>query len=82
MNALRDLEYVKTLKGNLRLSFESPQGKEIMEFLEDLCGWYDLAETDPDKILMAHGKRQVLATIKTLLKLKPEEIVALTQEDI
>lgn len=74
---LTDIDYVKGLKSNLRASLETDQGKEVIKFLEELCGWYDFNETDPDKILVAHGKRQVLATIKTLLNLTADQIVAL-----
>lgn len=78
---LGDIDYVKGLKGNIRHSLENPSGEAVIEFLEQLCGWYDFSETDPNKILMAHGKRQVLATIKTLIKLTPEQIVALTNKE-
>lgn len=69
------MDDVKALQSNLRTL---PIGhKENMKFLEELCGWFDFAETDPNLILIAHGKRQVLATIKTLLEFSPEQIVAL-----
>ena len=77
MNSLTNIDYVKGLKSNLRASLETEQGKEVIKFLEDLCGWYDFNEIDPNKILVAHGKRQVLATIKTLLNLNAEQIVAI-----
>lgn len=70
---------VKALQSNMRASLDTPQGKEVVKFLEDICGWYDFAETDPNSILIKHGKRQILATIKTLLRLKPDEIVAIAQ---
>lgn len=80
MRDLSDLDYVKGLKGNLRATLETEPGKEVMLFLEQLCGWYDFSETDPNKILIAHGKRQVLATIKTLIEQPADRIVAITQE--
>ena len=76
---LQDIEQVKALQLNMRASLDTPQGKEVVTFLEQICGWYDFYETDPNLILINHGKRQVLATIKTLLELTPEEIVALKQ---
>ncbi len=79
--SMSDIGYVRALQSNIRASLDTPQGKEVMAFLEDICGWYDFSELDPNMILMKHGKRQVLATIKTLLKLKPEEIVALTVKE-
>jgi len=74
---LLSVDEVKALKANLRASFETEAGKEVMRFLEAYCGWYDFNEMDKDRIMIGHGKRQVLASIKTLLKLTPEEIVAL-----
>jgi len=74
------LEHVKGLQSNLRATLATPQGQEVMKFLEGVCGWFDFNETEPHLIQIAHGKRQVLATIKTLLELKPEQIVALAKE--
>lgn len=76
---LTDLDYVKGLKSNIRISLDTDAGKELVKFLEQLCGWYDFNETEPNKILIAHGKRQVLATLKTLIELTPEQIVAVAK---
>src|SRR3990167_417647 len=78
---LRNIDDVKALQSNLRASLDTPQGKEVVKWLEEICGWYDFSETDPNMILIKHGKRGVLATIKTLLKLSPEQIVALTNKE-
>ena len=75
---LKSIDDVKMLQSNLRGTFNSLPGKEVLVFLEEICGWYDFNEVDPNMILIKHGKRQVLATIKTLLKLSPEQIVALS----
>lgn len=77
---LNNLTDVISLQSNLRASLGTPQGQEVVRFLEEICGWYDFNEIDPTMILIKHGKRQVLATIKTLLELSPEQIVALTKE--
>ncbi len=77
---LANIEDVRGLQSNLRASLDTPAGKEVVKFFEEICGWYDFLETDPNMILIKHGKRQVLATIKTLLKLSPDQIVALAQE--
>lgn len=79
---LTDLDYVKGLQSNLRIAFGSPQGKEVMKFLEASCGWYQ-SIFDPvnrDLVLINDGKRQVLATIKTLMEFPPEQIVAMAKE--
>ena len=79
---LTDLNYVKGLQSNLRVVFDTPQGKEVMEFLESACGWYQSVfdPSNKDLCLINDGKRQVLATLKTLMKLTPEQIVALAKE--
>lgn len=78
--SLSNIDHVKTLKTNLRASIDTDAGKEVMKFLEELCGWYDFTEVDPNQIMINTGKRQVLATLKTLLKCSPEEIVAIIQK--
>jgi hypothetical protein len=81
INKLTDIEYVKGLQSNLRASLDGPPGKEVIKFLENACGWYQ-SVFDPsnrDLCLINDGKRQVLATIKTLLKLTPEEIVRMAK---
>lgn len=80
MIKLDRIEDVKALQSDLRASFDTNSGKEVMAFLEGICGWYDFKETDRDRILIAHGKRQVIATIKSLLKLSAEQVVALAKE--
>ena len=80
MIKLTNLNEVKALQSNLRATFDHPAGKEIMKFLEQVCGWYDFSESDKERIAIGHGKRQVLATIKTLLKLSPDQIVSMAKE--
>ena len=75
MTDLTVMEDVKMLQSNLRASLGTPAGKEVMKFLEEICGWYDFSETHPDMILMKHGKRQVLATLKTLLEQHADTVV-------
>lgn len=82
MIQLADIEYVKGLKTNIRATLETEPGKEVVKFLEQLCGWYDFSAKEPNDILISHGKRQVLATIKTLIEFPAEQIVAITKEQI
>jgi len=79
---LTDIRQVKIIKSNLHTMFDSPQGKETMEFLEQASGWYE-SIFDPvnrDLILINAGKREFVATIKTFLKESPESIVALVKQ--
>ena len=80
MEWLSAIDEVRALKNNLRGCFETGGGLELMKFMESLCGWYDFNEVDPNMILIKHGKRQVLATIKTILNSTPEQIVAMANQ--
>jgi hypothetical protein len=71
---LTNLRDVKVIQQEMHQVFDSPSGKVVMGFLEQICGWYDFNRENPDAILIAHGKRQVLATIKTLLD-HPADVV-------
>ena len=77
---LTRVEHIKGVQSNLRTLFGSPHGIEVMKFLEQICGWYDFSETDPNSIMVSHGKRQVLATIKTLIDLSSEQVHALIKQ--
>ena len=79
---LTNIDDVKGLHQNIRTTFETPQGKEVIEFLEQACGWYE-SIFDPDskdRILINAGRREVVATIKTFLKESPEQIVAMAKQ--
>ena len=78
---MTDRDYVAGLKSNMHVCFDSPQGKEVMKFLETTCCWYRSVwhPDSPDMTLINDGKRQVLATIKTILGLSPEQITELAK---
>ena len=83
MTDLTSVEEVRGLQNELRTTFGTDSGKETMKFLEQLCGWYDFTQTETEAVLNANGRRQVLATIKTLLKLTPEQVVGIqTQKEM
>ena len=78
---LTDIREVKALQSNIHSTFNTPQGKEVLTFLEQACGWYE-SIFDPDvkdRILINAGRREVVATIKTFLKHSPEQIVLLAK---
>lgn len=82
MNAMTDLGYVKAVKSNFHATFDSLQGKEVIRFLERTCCWYKSCfdPSQPEMTLINDGKRQVLATIKTILELSPEQLVELAKQ--
>ena len=71
------------LKSNLHATFGSPQGKEAMKFIEEIGSWYpkmtDSNETND--IIARDANRKLIATIKTILDLSPEQIIALTNKE-
>lgn len=77
---LTSVEDVQVLQKHLSTVFDSGPGKEVIKFLEEQCGWYDFQHIDPNMIMIQHGKRQVLATIKTLLKLTADQVVLISEE--
>ena len=79
---LTNINEVKTLISNMRTTFESPQGKEVMSYLEEACGWYESIydPMDKDRVLINAGRREVIATIKSFLKLTPEQICAMAKD--
>ncbi len=79
---LANRDEAAALKSNMHATFESPQGKEVMDYLEKSCCWYQscLVPGNNDHTLINDGKRQVLATIKTILKCSPEQISALVSK--
>lgn len=78
----RNAKQVKALSSDIRKVFAGPQGDNVMEFLEEACGWYEsiFDPENPDRKMLNAGRREVVATIKTFLRLSPEEIVRLAQK--
>ena len=77
-----DVNFAAALKSNMHATFDSPQGKEVIRYLEQSCGWYRsiyTAGADRDEALINDGKRQVIATIKSILMLTPDQIAAIAE---
>ena len=79
---LKNIDEVKGLQSNLRACFDNPQGNEVMKFLEEACGWYEsiFDPVNKDMILINAGKREVVATIKTLIRLDASQVVELAKQ--
>lgn len=80
MTDLKDIDQVTVLQSNLRATLGTDAGKEVIKFLEEIAGWYDFSDIDPNIILIKHGRRGLLATIKTLLEHTPQQIVAVAKQ--
>lgn len=77
------LDEAKTLISNVRATFESPQGKEVMNYLELIGSWTphinDSLETNA--IVARDANRRLIGTLKTLLTASPEQICALANRE-
>ena len=69
------------LKSNMHATFESPQGKEVMRFIEKIGTWipsiYDSMDTNA--IVSRDANRRLIGTLKTIIELSPDQIVTLTE---
>jgi hypothetical protein len=76
---MTNLNEVKVLHSSIRTIFDMPQGKDLLAFLEEACGWYEsiFDPADKDRILVNAGRREVVATLHTFLRFTPEQIVAM-----
>lgn len=83
MTDMRDIEQVRALQSNLRATFDTPHGKEAMKFMQELGSWFpsvfDSMETNA--IIARDANRRLLGTVRTLLDLSPEQIVAVATKE-
>jgi hypothetical protein len=79
---LKNLNEVKKLKADCHTVFDSPQGKDVMKFMQEIGGWFpsvfDSMETND--IIARDATRRLLGTIRTIMDLAPEQIVALANK--
>lgn len=77
MITLGNIDHVKQLKADLAAAFDGERGARLMEFMELVCN-YDTPGYNPEvesTIFLSAGKREVLMTLKAILKYRPEEVV-------
>lgn len=76
------IDQAKGLKKNVHATFESPQGKETMAYIEKIGSWiptvFDSGETN--EIIARDANRRLIGTLKSIMILTAEQIVALTTE--
>jgi len=80
---LTNLEEVRALKSDIHACFDTPQGKEVMKFIEQIGSWYPttLDSSETNDIIARDANRKLIGTIKTILELSPEQIVVLAGGD-
>lgn len=83
MNKLTDIRYVKDLQSNLRASLDTPAGKEVMRFMESIGGWTPTIfdSLDTNEVIARDATRRLIGTLKSLLELSPEQVVAIAKEN-
>lgn len=80
---MKNIDEVKALKSNLHVTFDSPSGKEAMKFMQDLGGWFPSVfdSMDTNAIIARDANRRLLGTVRTILDLSAEQIVALANKE-
>ena len=77
-----NIQQAQALKNNVHLTFETAHGKEVMKFMEKIGCWipnvFDSGETN--EIIARDANRRLIGTLKTIMEIDAEQIVALTQE--
>ena len=73
------------LKSNMHATFDSPQGKEVMSYLEQIGHWFPTVydSGDTNEIIARDANRRLVGTLKSILLLTPEQIAmvaGLTEE--
>jgi len=82
MTDLTDIRIVKGLQSNLRVTFDSPCGKEAMKFIKEIGSWTPnmLDTNETNDIIARDANRRLIGMIDTILTLTPEQIVALANK--
>lgn len=82
MHKLTDITYVRELQSNLRATLDTPAGKEVMDFIEQIGGWWpDVFDTcETNEVIARDANRRLIGTLKSVMKLTPEQIVAMAQQ--
>lgn len=81
---LKDINEVKDLKAACHTVFDNPRGQKVMEFMKEIGGWFPTVfdSMDTNAIVARDANRRLLGTVRTIMALAPEQIVALsTKED-
>ena len=77
------IQEATALKSNIHATFDSPQGKEVMAYIEKIGSWiptvFDSGETN--EIIARDANRRLIGTLKSIMTCTPEQIMALTKEE-
>lgn len=69
------------LKSSMHTVFDSPQGKDVMMFLEKIGSWTPniMDSMDTNDIVARDANRRLIGTIKTFLDLDPDQLLTIMQ---
>lgn len=75
------LDEAQALKANVHATFESPQGKEVMKYLEKIGSWYPTIydSGDTNEIIARDANRRLIGTLKSIMNLTADQIAQLTE---
>ena len=77
------LNEAKALKADIHGTFETPQGKETMKYLEKIGNWtptvFDSSETN--EIIARDANRRLIGTLKSIMILTAEQILTLVNQE-
>jgi hypothetical protein len=79
---MTDIKAVSALKSNVHATFDSPQGKEVMAFMEQIGSWYPtiMDPMDTNSIVARDANRRMIGTIKTIMACSLDQIMSITKE--
>ncbi len=80
---LTDLAQAKAIKQDIEFMFNTPQGKNVMEFMKQIGGWWPNAfdSNETNEIIARDANRRLIGTLRTMMDLSPEQIVALANKE-
>lgn len=68
-------EYAEQLKRDVERTFSSDHGLRTMQFLEQICFFHTATfDSDPNRMMINDGKREVVLTLKTILRWPVDKI--------
>ena len=74
---------IAALKSNIHVTFDSPQGKETMKFIEKIGSWYPnmLDTSETNEVIARDANRRLIGTLKTIMQLTSEQLNVLMGEE-
>ena len=79
---LTDRAEAAALINVMRSTFDSPQGKEAMKYIEHIGGWIPTMDDSmqTNNIIARDANRRLIGTIKTLLTISPDQLVMMARQ--